>query len=168
MRGGDAILAGGGGWGGVRIVPRNSPRRGAGGTRVLGPHPMPVLGAPGACHGCALPLCLCWGGRRNKRITLLEVPSGDLSFILKLSTNGFRRALPNGVMEDPQKCCMAPGGRTWLGHNVPSCLPTADVCSLFSSKNTKSVFRREASPTGSPPSSACGEIMLISGCERQN
>lgn len=134
MRGGDAILAGGGGWGGVRIVPRNSPRRGAGGTRVLGPHPMPVLGAPGACHGCALPLCLCWGGRRNKRITLLEVPSGDLSFILKLSTNGFRRALPNGVMEDPQKCCMAPGGRTWLGHNVPSCLPTADVCSLFPPK----------------------------------
>lgn len=70
-------------------------------------------------------------GRRNKRITPLVVPGGDLPFISKLSTNGFCCALLNGVVEDPQRCCcVAPGGWMWFGSQCPI-LPSISRCLLI-------------------------------------
>lgn len=157
--------------GGARIVPRNSPRSGAGarwGTQAFGPHPMPAPGSP------EHPLVLCghavgelftqvffWGWKhlkkkKNQQGSFCEY----FSFVLKLSMSldfPASSQMPSQRLPQEQDVSFNHSSSGWpdpvRSHNpfLPSNKPFYS-CSLFfffffsKKQNIKSFFRREEHP----------------------
>lgn len=137
--------------GGARIVPRNSPRSGAGarwGTRAFGPHPMPAPGSPehplvlrGHAVDELFTQVFFWGWKHLKKKKIHKVPSVNISHLFwscpwawillhvpKCHSRGSRRS---------RMCLLttlAQGGQIQLDHTTPSCpaisLPSYS-CSFF-------------------------------------